>query len=180
MKVLVAQSCLTLCDPLDCSLPGSFVHEILQARLLEWVAIPFSGRSSQPRNWTWISCTPTQKNPSYLVTEEDLTPSSQLYDHHIKALFLLRFRQMNHREITDLGSGSSLFDHCLRRGTEPQNFYLSIFFFFRGEVPQINQNKECSPRSTLICTCCNWWLKIWLLFNILKWRCRGTWVHAVP
>ena len=40
--VLDAQSCPTLCDPMDCSLPGSSVHEILQARVLEWVAIPFS------------------------------------------------------------------------------------------------------------------------------------------
>ena len=40
--VLVAQSCPTLCDPLDCSPPGSSVHGILQARILEWVAIPFS------------------------------------------------------------------------------------------------------------------------------------------
>ena len=37
----VAQSCLTLCDPMDCSPPGSFVHGILQARILEWVAISF-------------------------------------------------------------------------------------------------------------------------------------------
>ena len=42
VKVLVTQSCLTLCDPMDCSLPGSSVHGILQARILEWVAIPFS------------------------------------------------------------------------------------------------------------------------------------------
>ena len=40
--VLVALLCLTLCDPMDCSLPGSSVHGILQARILEWVAIPFS------------------------------------------------------------------------------------------------------------------------------------------
>ena len=39
---LVAPSCLTLCDPMDCSLPGFSVHGILQARILEWVAIPFS------------------------------------------------------------------------------------------------------------------------------------------
>ena len=39
--VLVAQSCPTLCDPMDCSLPGFSVHGILQARKLEWVAIPF-------------------------------------------------------------------------------------------------------------------------------------------
>ena len=45
-----SQSCLTLCDPMDCSIPGSSVHKILQARILEWVAIPFSRRSSQPRD----------------------------------------------------------------------------------------------------------------------------------
>ena len=42
MKVLVTQSCLTLHDPTDCKLPGSSVHGILQARILEWVAISFS------------------------------------------------------------------------------------------------------------------------------------------
>ena len=44
----VAQSCLTLCDPMDCSLPGSPVHGIFQARVLEWVAISFSRGSSHP------------------------------------------------------------------------------------------------------------------------------------
>ena len=47
-KMLVAQSCPTLCDPTSCSLPGFSVHWILQARILEWVAIPFSRGSSQP------------------------------------------------------------------------------------------------------------------------------------
>ena len=42
----VSQSCPTLCEPMDCSLPGSSVHEILQARVLEWVAISFSRGSS--------------------------------------------------------------------------------------------------------------------------------------
>ena len=53
----VAQSCPALCDPMDCSLPGFSVHGILQARILEWVVISFSRRSSWPRNWTWVSCT---------------------------------------------------------------------------------------------------------------------------
>ena len=56
-KVLVTQSCPTLCDPMDCSPPGSSVHGILQARILEWVAMSFSRGSSQPRDWTWVSCT---------------------------------------------------------------------------------------------------------------------------
>ena len=54
---LVAQLCPTLCDPLYCSSPGSSVHEILQARTLEWVA---SRGSSWPRDWTHVSCTGRQ------------------------------------------------------------------------------------------------------------------------
>ena len=46
VKVLVALFCLTLCDPMDCSLPGLSVHGILQARILEWVVIPFSRGSN--------------------------------------------------------------------------------------------------------------------------------------
>ena len=52
----VAQSCQTLCDLMNCSLPGSSVLLISQARILEWVAIPFSTGSSQPRDQTWVSC----------------------------------------------------------------------------------------------------------------------------
>ena len=51
----VAQSCLILCDPMDCSLPGSSVHGIFKARVLEWVAISFSRGSSQPRDQTQVS-----------------------------------------------------------------------------------------------------------------------------
>ena len=51
----VTQSCRTLCDAMDCSLPGSSVHGILQTRVLEWVAVFFSKTSSQPRDQTWVS-----------------------------------------------------------------------------------------------------------------------------
>ena len=51
----VAQSCPTLCDPMNPSTPGSSVHGILQARILEWVAMPSSRGSSPPRNRTHIS-----------------------------------------------------------------------------------------------------------------------------
>ena len=51
----VAQSCLTLCNPVDCSLPGSSIHEILQAKILEWIAISFSRGSSWTRDWTQVS-----------------------------------------------------------------------------------------------------------------------------
>ena len=51
----VAQSCPTLCDPMDCSLPGFSVRGIFQTRVLEWVAISFSRGSSWPRDWIQVS-----------------------------------------------------------------------------------------------------------------------------
>ena len=56
MYVALAQSRPALCDPVDCGPPDSSVHGILQAGILEWVAIPFSRASLQPRDRTHISC----------------------------------------------------------------------------------------------------------------------------
>ena len=56
-SVLVAQSCLTLCDPMCYNPPGSSVHGTLQAKIQEWVAMPFSRGSSRPRDQTRVSCT---------------------------------------------------------------------------------------------------------------------------
>ena len=56
---LVAQSHVRLCNSMDCNLPDSSVHGVFQARILEWVAIPFSTRS-EPRNQTWVSYTGRQ------------------------------------------------------------------------------------------------------------------------
>ena len=55
-KSEVAHSCPTLCDTMDCSLSGAFVHGIFQARVLEWIAISFSRGSSRPRNLTAVAC----------------------------------------------------------------------------------------------------------------------------
>ena len=55
MKAIVAQSCTTLCNPMDYRPPGSSVHGIFQARILQWAAAPFSRGSSQPRDWTLVS-----------------------------------------------------------------------------------------------------------------------------
>ena len=55
-ELLVAQSCLTLCNPTDCSPPGSSVHGISRARILEWVAMPSSKGSSWPRDQTRVPC----------------------------------------------------------------------------------------------------------------------------
>ena len=55
---MCAQLCLTFCDPMDCSPPDSSVHGILQARILEWIAISSSWGSSQPRDRTWSLASP--------------------------------------------------------------------------------------------------------------------------
>ena len=57
VKVLVTQLCPTLSNPMDCSPRGSSVHEILHARILEWVTMPSSKGSSRPRDQTQVSCT---------------------------------------------------------------------------------------------------------------------------
>ena len=74
-RVLVAQSCPTLCDPLGHRLPGSSVHGILQARILEWVAIPFSRGSSQPRDQTWVFCTAGRFVTIWVTKEDYLVPN---------------------------------------------------------------------------------------------------------
>ena len=56
-RIQITQSCPTLCDHMDGSLPDSSVHGIFQARVLEWVAIPFSRGSSRPRDQTQVSGT---------------------------------------------------------------------------------------------------------------------------
>ena len=68
------QSCPTLCDPMDCSPPGSSVHGILQARLLEWVAISFSRESSWPRDHTQISALQVDSLPREPPTEPAANP----------------------------------------------------------------------------------------------------------
>ena len=81
MKVLVAQSCLTLCDPMDCSPPGSSVHGILQVRRLEWVAIPFSRGFSWPKDWTWVLHSAGRLFTDW-ATREDLFIYSFIYKPH--------------------------------------------------------------------------------------------------
>ena len=73
MSVLVAQSCPTLCESMDCSPSGSTFHGILQASVLEWVAVLFSRGSSQLRGWTQVSCT-AGRFFTIWATQEALSP----------------------------------------------------------------------------------------------------------
>ena len=75
VKYEVTQSCPTLCDSMDCSLPGSSVCVILQSRVLEWVAVFFSRKSSQPRDRTWVSCIAGRCFTIWYTREDRKTPS---------------------------------------------------------------------------------------------------------
>ena len=101
---LVAQSCATLCDPMDYSPPGSSVHGIFQAEILEWVAVSSSSGSFQPKDRTHVSCasciagglftTKAHEKPSFLVITCDLfeTMKNNIWSPSISfANFMYRF-----------------------------------------------------------------------------------------
>ena len=77
----VTQSCPTLCDPMDCSPPDSSVHGILQARIMEWVAMPSSRGSFQPRDWTHISCIASRFFTVWATREDKL--SNHYLNHYL-------------------------------------------------------------------------------------------------
>ena len=82
VRVLVAQLCLTLCDPMDYSPSGSSVHKIFQTRILEGAAISFSRGCSWPRDWTRISCSAVRFFTIWATSEaqgNNSSPSSQWY-----------------------------------------------------------------------------------------------------
>ena len=90
VRAKLLQSCLTLCDSMNYSPPGSSVHGILQARTLEWVAMPFSRGSSPPRDRTCIS---------YLLHWKallPLTPPGQPQSSHMRSAFPWTFGLQHH------------------------------------------------------------------------------------
>ena len=85
--VKVAQLCPSICNPVDCSPPGFSVHEILQARVLEWVAIPFSRASSWPRDWTPVSCIAGKCSTTWATRK---TPHLSLYQPYALPLAIMQ------------------------------------------------------------------------------------------
>ena len=82
---VVTQSCSTLCDPVDCSPPGSSVHGILQIRIVEWVAMLFSRGYSWPSDWTQVSCITGRSLPS------EPRDSQSHYYSGLKEAYLMHF-----------------------------------------------------------------------------------------
>ena len=83
----VTQSCPTLCDPMDCSPPGSSVHRILQARIVEWVAISFSRESSQLRDQTQVSRIADRRFNLWATREAPVSPKSSTKKHFLNEQF---------------------------------------------------------------------------------------------
>ena len=106
---MCAQSCPILCNPMNQSLPGSSVHGTFQAKILEWVAIPFTRGSSQPRDWTQVFCIGRQILYHWATW---------------KALPIVFIRKQSQREMDSLAQ-----DHCnlhkTKSGSQPSSGWLS-------------------------------------------------------
>ena len=97
----VAQSCLTLCDPVDCSSPGSSAHGIYQARILEWGAISHSRGSSQTRDQTHVShllhLTSCRQVFFFTTEPPGKTQSNKTLAHHFLSLVISLFTLLSRK-----------------------------------------------------------------------------------
>ena len=134
--MLVAQLCLTLCGPMDCSLPGSSVHGILQARILEWVAIPFSRASSWPRSPALWAISLQSGPPGKLMGRHQR-------DHGAHATFC-RVRLLKHRESSGLLT--------LQTSDQGLGWNLGLWWLFLGRSLSLPQGSWC-PRDLWWMTC---------------------------
>ena len=142
MLGLVTQSCLTLCDPMDCSPPGSSVHGILQARILEWVAISFSRGSSQLSDQTQVSHIAGGFFTSWAIKEAPTTlnalfiyTNKALLIYSTKALFitklfylvswLLKKYKHRHKKLVSL---SSLFGYLEHKESKELKYKHQLYF----------------------------------------------------
>ena len=144
--MLVAQSCLTFCDLMDCSPPGFSVHGILQARILEWVAIYFSKGSSRPKDWTWTSCIAGRFFTIWATRE---TLNFYILTFYIKLIYILKKKSVSEALSLRVGAQS---DWYVGWGDFLE--WWSSFLAARGEgYTHLSKSSECSLR---ICTFHNW------------------------
>ena len=128
----IAQLCPTLCDPVDCSLPGSSVNGIFQARVLEWVAVSFSKGSSLPRDWTWVSAL---KADAYRLRHFWWgNESTEELGNLLSNCWLSEKQRLDWNEVTWLHSMDSLLPMFpLKKLTEPPGQWLCCPFNFPSD-----------------------------------------------
>ena len=137
------QLCPALCDPMDCSLPNSSVRGILQARILEQVAIPFSRGSSRPRNQTQVSCTAGQFSTVWATREAHISTelSYTLFNASIK--FGVSHRQHN-SEVLSSDKEESPWHSQLNTKCSPG--WHPLFRCWLFQVPPADQvSGDCAP-----------------------------------
>ena len=137
---------------MDCSLPGSSVHGIFQARVLEWVAIPFSQGSSWPWDWTWVSCitggfltvSATREAPTMTQNFNQRTDDlKSIKNHQLMKSGYLVDRIMNKREKKDTWPGI----FAVWKASMGRDFWLWIIpgtlkFLVWYEILETARNKE--------------------------------------
>ena len=94
----LTQSCLTLYNSMDCSPAGSSVHRIFQARVLEWVAIPFSRGSSQPRDRTQVSCIVSRFFTIWATREVIILPTTHNGTNKAPVIFVIYITHISKRD----------------------------------------------------------------------------------
>ena len=103
VHVLVAQLCPTVCDPMVCGPPGYSVHGILQARILEWVAMPFSRGSSWSRDRAWVPCIASRFFTIWAVKEYHLVKRGRVWDWGSEQLVSFEKMKILAKQIKSLG-----------------------------------------------------------------------------
>ena len=140
--MLVTQPCLTLCKQMDCSPPGSSVHEIFQARILEWVAISFSRGSSQPRDQTQVFCTAGRFFTNW-ATREALGSITTNKTSGGDRILVELFQILKDDAVKEL---HSICQQIWKSQQWPQDWKMSIFISF----PKKGNAKECSHYCTIV------------------------------
>ena len=134
LSVCVSHSVMsTFCNPMDCSPPGSSVREILQARLLEWVAIFFSRGSSRPRDWIWVFCIAGRFFTIWVTSEAHLN-------------IVLKCQDKKPRNIQDRNwqVWNDINIYCLKRNNLSGFFCFCFCFATFTRIPfQWNSEKRC-------------------------------------
>ena len=156
--MLVAQSCLTVCNPVDCRSPGFSVHGILHTRILEWVAMPFSRGSYRPRDQTWIfhkasrfftiwatmdqfssvtqSCLTLQPHGVQHARLPCPSPTPGVYSNSCP---------LNRWYHSTISSSVTLFSSCLQSFTASGSFQMSQFFASGGQSTGVSASASVLP-----------------------------------
>ena len=145
-EVKVVRSCPTLCNRMDCSLPGSSVHGILQARVLEGDVIPFSSESFWPRDWTRVCCVTSRFFTVWATREahrhththrenQTMWLNSRLWKEHLKGYILYDFNYVTFWKSQNYGD----------------SIKISGFHGLRGRKDELVENREILGQWKLFC-----------------------------